>query len=74
MSADARPVLLVTNLVAPDRAGAFQALHQRESIELALFGGRSHHATAGVDDPGVPHRAITQREAYDLAASAATAR
>jgi glycosyltransferase involved in cell wall biosynthesis len=69
MSADARPVLLVTNLVAPDRAGAFQALHERENVELALFGGRSHHATAGVDDPGVPHRAITQREAYTLAAS-----
>jgi glycosyltransferase involved in cell wall biosynthesis len=66
---DERPVLLVTNLVAPDRAGAFRALHERESIELALFGGRSHHATAAVDDPGVPHRAITQREAYRLAAS-----
>ena len=66
---DARPVLLVTNLVAPDRAGAFHALHERESVELALFGGRSHHATSAVDDPGVPHRAITQREAYALAAS-----
>ena len=69
MSADARPVLLVTNLVAPDRAGAFQALHERENVELALFGGRSHHATAAVDDPGVPHRAVTQREVYALAAS-----
>lgn len=69
MSADARPVLLVTNLVAPDRAGAFQALHTREDVELALFGGRSHHATAAVEDPGVPHRTITQREAYTLAAS-----
>ncbi|HWH93538.1 MAG TPA: glycosyltransferase family 4 protein [Baekduia sp.] len=64
-----RPVLLVTNLVAPDRAGAFQALHEREGIELALFGGRSHHATGAVDDPGVPHRRVTQREAYTLAAS-----
>jgi glycosyltransferase involved in cell wall biosynthesis len=69
MSADARPVLLITNLVAPDRAGAFQALHQRENVELALFGGRSHHATTAVEDPGVPHRTITQREAYTLAAS-----
>jgi len=66
---DERPVLLVTNLVAPDRAGAFQALHAREGLELGLFGGRSHHATGGVEDPGVPHRAITQREAYTLAAS-----
>jgi glycosyltransferase involved in cell wall biosynthesis len=69
MSADARPVLLVTNLVAPDRAGAFQVLHERENVELALFGGRSHHATEAVADPGVPHRSITQREAYSLAAS-----
>ncbi|HWI72501.1 MAG TPA: glycosyltransferase family 4 protein [Baekduia sp.] len=66
-----RPVLVVTNLVAPDRAGAFAELHAREGIELGLFGGRSHHATGGVDDPGVPHRAITQREAYTLAASGA---
>ena len=37
MSADARPVLLVTNLVAPDRAGAFQALHRpREHRARAL--------------------------------------
>ncbi|HEV7495626.1 glycosyltransferase family 4 protein [Baekduia sp.] len=69
MSADARPVLLITNLVAPDRAGAFQALHHRENLELALFGGRSHHATTSVEDPGIPHRAISQREAYTLAAS-----
>jgi glycosyltransferase involved in cell wall biosynthesis len=68
-TADPRPVLVVTNLVPPDRAGAFQALHGREHIELALFGGRSHHATGAVADPGVPHRTITQREAYTLAAS-----
>jgi glycosyltransferase involved in cell wall biosynthesis len=66
-----KPVLLVTNLVAPDRAGAFAELHAREGIELGLFGGRSHHATGAVGDPGVPHRAITQREAYSLAASGA---
>ncbi len=65
----ARPVLVVTNLVAPDRAGAFRALHEREDIVLALFGGRSHHATDAVADHGVPSVAITQREAYDLAAS-----
>ena len=38
---------------------------QRENVELALFGGRSHHATAAVEDPGVPHRAVSQREIYD---------
>jgi glycosyltransferase involved in cell wall biosynthesis len=64
-----RPVLFVTNLVPPDRAGAFAALHARVPIELALFGGRSHHATAGVDDPGVPHRHVSQRAVHALAAS-----
>jgi glycosyltransferase involved in cell wall biosynthesis len=66
---DRRPVLVVTNLVPPDRAGAFAALHEREDIMLALFGGRSHHATGGVEDPGVPFTTISQREAYTLAAS-----
>jgi glycosyltransferase involved in cell wall biosynthesis len=65
----ARPVLFVTNLVPPDRAGAFAALHARTPIELALFGGRSHHATGGVGDPGVPHRHVAQREVHALAAS-----
>lgn len=64
-----RPVLFVTNIVAPDRAGAFAALHERLGIELALFGGRSHHATGAVADPGVPHRHVTQREVHALAAS-----
>ena len=64
-----RRVLFVTNHVPPDRAGAFAALHAREGIELALFGGRSHHATAAVGDPGVPHRQIDQREVHGLAAS-----
>jgi glycosyltransferase involved in cell wall biosynthesis len=68
-AADARPVLLITNLVAPDRAGAFQALHEREGLHLALFGGRSHHATGAVDTIDIPTTAITQREAYTLAAS-----
>jgi glycosyltransferase involved in cell wall biosynthesis len=64
-----RPVLFVTNLVPPDRAGAFATLHAREGIELALFGGRSHHATGGVEDPGVPHRRVEQRDVHALAAS-----
>ncbi len=62
-------VLLVTNHVPPERAGAFAALHARVGIELALFGGRSTHATAGVGDPGVPHRHASAREVYALAAS-----
>jgi glycosyltransferase involved in cell wall biosynthesis len=55
-----KPVLFVTNYVAPDRVGAFQALHERVGIELVLFGGRSHHATAAVDDPGVPFRNVDE--------------
>ena len=42
---------------------------RRVPLELALFGGRSSHATAGVADPGVPHRIVGQRESYALAAS-----
>jgi len=64
-----KPLLFVTNHVPPDRAGAFRALHGREPLELALFGGRSHHATGGVDDPGVPHRDVSQRAVFRLAAS-----
>jgi glycosyltransferase involved in cell wall biosynthesis len=63
------PVLFVTNHVPPDRAGAFAALHERTPLLLALFGGRSHHATAGLDDPGVPHVRTTQRAVHALAAS-----
>ena len=66
-----KPVLLVTNHVPPERAGAFAALHRRHPIELAIFGGRSTHATAGVPDPGVPHRYVGQREIHALAASTA---
>ena len=64
-----KPVLFVTNLVPPDRAGGFRALHAQVPLELALFGGRSHHATAGVADPGVPHRHVAQRAIRALAAS-----
>jgi glycosyltransferase involved in cell wall biosynthesis len=64
-----RPVLFVTNHVPPERAGAFAALHDRAGLELALFGGRSHHATATVADPGVPWRAVEQRAVHARAAS-----
>ena len=63
------PVLFVTNHVPPDRAGAFRALHERVPLELALFGGRSHHATEGLEDPGVPFRRVAQRAVHALAAS-----
>ena len=64
-----KPVLFVTNIVPPDRHGAFAELHRREGIELALFGGRSHHATGAVADPGVPHRHVAERDVAALAAS-----
>jgi glycosyltransferase involved in cell wall biosynthesis len=64
-----RPVLFATNHVPPDRTGAFAALHEREGIEVALFGGRSHHATPGLEDPGVPFARLRQRDVYRLAGS-----
>jgi glycosyltransferase involved in cell wall biosynthesis len=64
-----KPVLFVTNHVPPERVGAFAALAHRVPLELAIFGGRSIHATAGVADPGVPHRRARQHEIRALAAS-----
>jgi glycosyltransferase involved in cell wall biosynthesis len=64
-----KPVLFVTNHVPPERVGAFAALQRRVPLELAIFGGRSIHATEGVADPGVPHRRVDQRAIYALAAS-----
>jgi glycosyltransferase involved in cell wall biosynthesis len=64
-----KPVLFVTNHVPPERVGAFAALARRVPLELAIFGGRSIHATAGVADPGVPHRRVSPREVRALAAS-----
>jgi hypothetical protein len=62
-----KPVLFVTNYVAPDRVGAFAALHERVGIELLLFGGRSHHATGAVEDPGVPFRHVAEAHVGRLA-------
>jgi glycosyltransferase involved in cell wall biosynthesis len=66
-----KPVLFVTGHAPPDRRGAFRALHEREGIELALFGGRSLHGTGAHAQGGldVPHRNIHQRELFALAAS-----
>ncbi len=64
-----KPVLFVTNHVPPERVGAFAALHERVPLELAIFGGRSVHATEGVADPGVPHRHVRQSEIFGLASS-----
>jgi glycosyltransferase involved in cell wall biosynthesis len=64
-----KPILFVTNHVPPERVGAFAALQRRVPLELAIFGGRSIHATAGVADPGVPHNHVRQRDIAALAAS-----
>jgi glycosyltransferase involved in cell wall biosynthesis len=64
-----RPVLLVTNLVPPDRVASLRALHELEGLEVAVYDGRLHHATRGVEDPGVPFRRVSQRGVHALAAS-----
>lgn len=68
-----RPVLLVTSYAPPDRVGAFAALHERVGIEVALFGGRVHHATAaggeGARDLPFPAREVSERAVHALAAS-----
>ncbi len=73
----AKPVLFVTNHAPPDRVGAFAALHEREDVLYALFGGRITHGVglaglpAGKDDLPFPHRRLQQREVYALASSGA---
>ncbi len=65
-----KPVLFVTGHAPAYRVGAFARLHERERIELALFGGRSKHG--GADSAGelpFPHRHVHPRELHALTAS-----
>jgi glycosyltransferase involved in cell wall biosynthesis len=65
-----KPVLFVTGHVAADRAGAFERLHERTPVELALYGGpHQHGAPPSAPPAGVPHRLIAQREVAGLVAS-----
>lgn len=65
-----KPVLFVTGHAPPDRVGAFARLHERENIELALFGGRSMHGVSPHQgELPVPHRHVRQLETARLAAS-----
>ena len=78
-----KPVLFVTGHAPSDRVGAFAALHERETIEVALYGGRSLHAPSvpGTRETGespnatpppelpFPHRYVHQRETARLAGS-----
>jgi glycosyltransferase involved in cell wall biosynthesis len=65
-----KPVLFVTGHVPAYRAGALARLHEREQIEVALFGGRSKHG--GGVFPGelpFPHRHVRPRALRALAMS-----
>ncbi len=42
-----KPVLFITGNVPDYRVGALRALHEREELEVALFGGRSLHGGPG---------------------------
>jgi glycosyltransferase involved in cell wall biosynthesis len=64
-----KPVLFVTGHAPPERVGAFQALHDREDVVFALFGGRALHGSAGVTDLPFPHAFVDQNEVADLAAT-----
>lgn len=64
-----RPVLLVTNYAPSYRVGAFERLNERESVELALYGGRVKHGGALGTELSLPHRHVREREIYRLAAS-----
>jgi glycosyltransferase involved in cell wall biosynthesis len=65
-----KPVLFVTGHAPTDRVGAFAALHEREDVEFALFGGPSKHGGgAFVGELPFPHRHVSQRELLALASS-----
>jgi glycosyltransferase involved in cell wall biosynthesis len=64
-----RPVLLVTGHAPPDRVAPFTALHERLGVEIALFGGRDRHGATEREPLAIPHRAVSQRGVYALAAS-----
>jgi glycosyltransferase involved in cell wall biosynthesis len=75
-SARRRPVLFVTGHAPSYRVGAFAALHERENVEFALFGGRLQHGGgATVAELPFAHRRVREPslkgagELYALAAS-----
>jgi glycosyltransferase involved in cell wall biosynthesis len=65
-----KPLLFVTGHAPAYRVGALARLHEREEIELALFGGRYKHGGAGFEQQmPFPHRHVRPRELLALAAS-----
>ena len=68
-----KPVLFVTGHAPAYRVGAFERLHVREDIELALFGGSARHAgEAHAGELPLPHRRVRPHELFALAASTMT--
>jgi glycosyltransferase involved in cell wall biosynthesis len=65
-----KPVLFVTGHVPAFRVGALTRLHEREQIEVAMFGGRSKHGgDAFAGELGFPHRRVRPHQLLALAAS-----
>ncbi len=65
-----KPVLFVTGHAPAYRVGALARLHEREQIELALFGGRLRHGGAAfAAELPFPHRHVRPHELASLAAS-----
>ncbi len=65
-----KPVLFVTGHAPAYRVGALARLHQRERIELALFGGRRLHGGGEAEtELPFPHRHVRALELARLAAS-----
>jgi len=65
-----KPLLFITGTVPRYRVGALLALHEREDVEVALFGGRSLHG--GPREPDAlpfPSVRAGARELFSLAAS-----
>jgi glycosyltransferase involved in cell wall biosynthesis len=65
-----KPLLFVTGHAPAYRVGALARLHEREQIELALFGGRYKHGGAEFEgEMPFPHRYVHPLELFALAAS-----
>jgi glycosyltransferase involved in cell wall biosynthesis len=65
-----KPVLFVTGHAPAYRVGGLARLHEQEGIELALFGGRSKHGGAGLEqEMPFPHRDVKPHELRALAGS-----
>jgi glycosyltransferase involved in cell wall biosynthesis len=65
-----KPVLFVTGHAPAYRVGGFARLHEREDIEVALFGGRSTHGGGSFEGAlPFPHRHVRPRELAAITAS-----